>query len=81
MAEERQPPRCRAPPTTAKRRQDRQHHRAGNEERELPDSETAGGVALTRIPPANTGAPHPEAQKAEGHDEYKRSEAWLLPEG
>ena len=39
------------------------------------------GVALTRIPPANTGAPHPEARKAKGRDECKRSEAWLLPEG
>jgi hypothetical protein len=38
------------------------------------------GVALTRIPPVNTGAPHPEARKAEGRDECKRSEAWLLPE-
>jgi hypothetical protein len=34
-----------------------------------------------RIPPANTGAPHLEAQKAEGRGEGKRSEAWLLPEG
>jgi hypothetical protein len=24
------------------------------------------GLALTRIPPANTGTPHPEARKAEG---------------
>jgi hypothetical protein len=39
------------------------------------------GVALTRIPPANTGVPHPEARKAEGHGEYKKSEAWLLLEG
>jgi hypothetical protein len=39
------------------------------------------GVALTRIPPVNTGVPHPEARKAEGRDECKRSEAWLLPEG
>jgi hypothetical protein len=39
------------------------------------------GVALTRIPPVNTGAPHPEARKVEGRDECKRSEAWLLPEG
>jgi hypothetical protein len=38
-------------------------------------------VALTRIPPANTGVPHPEARKAEGRGECKRSEAWLLPEG
>jgi hypothetical protein len=37
------------------------------------------GAALTRIPPENTGAPHLEAQKTEGRDEYKRSEAWLLP--
>jgi hypothetical protein len=40
-----------------------------------------GGVALTRIPPANTGAPHPEARKAEERGESKRSEAWLLPGG
>jgi hypothetical protein len=40
-----------------------------------------GEVTLTRIPPANTEAPHPEARKAEGRDESKRSEAWLLPEG
>jgi hypothetical protein len=32
-----------------------------------------------RIPPENTGAPHLEAWKAEGRDECKRSEAWLLP--
>jgi hypothetical protein len=38
------------------------------------------GVVLTRIPPVNTGAPHLEARKAEGLDECKRSEAWLLPE-
>jgi hypothetical protein len=36
------------------------------------------GVALTRIPLENTGAPHLEARKAEGRDESKRSEAWLL---
>jgi hypothetical protein len=36
-------------------------------------------AALTRIPPENTGAPHLEAWKAEGRDECKRSEAWLLP--
>jgi hypothetical protein len=36
-------------------------------------------AALTRIPLENTGAPHLEAQKAEGRDECKRSEAWLLP--
>jgi hypothetical protein len=40
-----------------------------------------GRVALTRIPPANTSAPYPEARKAEGHGECKRSEAWLLPDG
>jgi hypothetical protein len=39
------------------------------------------GVALTRIPLANTDAPHLEARKAEGRGECKRSEAWLLPEG
>ena len=39
------------------------------------------GVALTRIPLANTDAPHPEARKAEGRSECKKSEAWLLPEG
>jgi hypothetical protein len=39
------------------------------------------GVALTRIPPANTGVPHPEAWKVEGRGECKRSKAWLLPEG
>jgi hypothetical protein len=39
------------------------------------------GVALTRIPLANTDAPHPEARKAEGRGECKKSEAWLLPEG
>jgi hypothetical protein len=38
------------------------------------------GVALTWIPLVNTSAPHPEAQKAEGRDECKRSEAWQLPE-
>jgi hypothetical protein len=37
------------------------------------------GAALTRILPENTGAPHLEAQKAEGLNECKRSEAWLLP--
>jgi hypothetical protein len=40
-----------------------------------------GGLALTRILPVNTGVPHPEAQKAEGRSECKKSEAWLLPEG
>jgi hypothetical protein len=39
------------------------------------------GMALMRIPPVNTGVPHPEARKAEGRDEYERSEAWLLPRG
>jgi hypothetical protein len=38
-------------------------------------------VALTLIPLANTGVPHPEAWKAEGRGECKSSEAWLLPEG
>jgi hypothetical protein len=33
------------------------------------------GVALTLIPPANAGVPHPEARKAEGHCECKKSEA------
>jgi hypothetical protein len=33
------------------------------------------GTALTRIPPANTGAPHPEAQKAKGREGCKRSKA------
>ena len=36
-------------------------------------------MALVRILPENTGAPHLEARKAEGRDECKRSEAWLLP--
>jgi hypothetical protein len=40
-----------------------------------------GEVALTWIPPANTGAPHLEARKAEGRDECKRSKTWLLLEG
>jgi hypothetical protein len=80
MAEERQPPRGRAPTTTARRRQDRQHHHAGNEERELPSGETAGGDP-DADPPANTGAPHLEARKAEGRDECQKSEAWLLPGG
>jgi hypothetical protein len=79
MAEERQPPRGRAPPTAARRRQNQQQHRAGNRERELPGGETAGGVALTRIPPANTGTPHPEPRKAEGRGECKKNKAWLLP--
>jgi hypothetical protein len=39
------------------------------------------GVALMRIPPANTGTPHPEEWKAEGRGECKKSEAWLLPGG
>ena len=39
------------------------------------------GVALTRIPPTNTDVPHPEARKAEGRNECKKSAAWLLPEG
>jgi hypothetical protein len=43
MAEERQPPRGRAPPTVAGRRQDRQHHCAENEEREPSGGETVGG--------------------------------------
>jgi hypothetical protein len=38
-------------------------------------------TALTRIPPENTGAPHLEAQKVEGHGGRKRSEACLLPGG
>jgi hypothetical protein len=46
MAEERQPPRGRAPPAAAKRRQDRQHHCAKNEERKLSGGETAGGGGL-----------------------------------
>jgi hypothetical protein len=37
------------------------------------------GAPLTRILPANTGALHPKARKAEGRGEWKRSEAWLLP--
>jgi hypothetical protein len=81
MAEERQPPWGHAPPTAARRRQDRQHRRAGNKKRELPGGETDGGVALTQIPPANIDVPHPEARKAEGRGECKKSEAWLLPEG
>jgi hypothetical protein len=39
------------------------------------------GVALTQIPPANTGAPHLEARKAEGRGECKKSKAWLLAGG
>jgi hypothetical protein len=39
------------------------------------------GMTLTWILLANTGALHPKAWKAEGHDEWKRSEAWLLPGG
>jgi hypothetical protein len=38
-------------------------------------------VTLTRILPANTGAPHPEARETEGRGECKKSEAWLLPGG
>jgi hypothetical protein len=38
-------------------------------------------VALTRILPVNTGAPHPEARKTERCDECKKGEAWLLPGG
>jgi hypothetical protein len=45
-----------------------------------PTVRTPEGMALTRIPPANTGTPHPEARKAEGHKGCKRSEAWLPPE-
>ena len=37
------------------------------------------GTTLTRIPPENTGAPHLEAQNAEGRDGRKRSKACLLP--
>jgi hypothetical protein len=40
-----------------------------------------GKVTLMRIPPANTGAPHPEVRKAEGRGECKKSETWLLPGG
>jgi hypothetical protein len=40
-----------------------------------------GMVTLTRIPPANTGEPHPEVRKAEGCGECKKSKAWLLPGG
>jgi hypothetical protein len=38
-------------------------------------------TTLTRIPPENTDAPHPEAQKAKGRGGRKRSEACLLPGG
>jgi hypothetical protein len=38
-------------------------------------------TALTRILLENTGAPHLEARKAEGHGGRKRSEACLLPGG
>jgi hypothetical protein len=37
------------------------------------------GAALAQIPLENTGAPHLEAQEAEGRDECKRGVAWLLP--
>jgi hypothetical protein len=37
-------------------------------------------MALTRIPPEDTGALHLEARKVEGRDGCKRSEAWLLLE-
>jgi hypothetical protein len=43
MAEERQPPRDHAPPTTARKRRDRQRHRARNKERELPGGEITKG--------------------------------------
>jgi hypothetical protein len=36
------------------------------------------GMALTRSPPVNIGAPHPEGQKAGGREGCKRSKAWLL---
>jgi hypothetical protein len=45
-----------------------------------PTERPLEGVAMTRFPPANTGAPHPEARKVEGREGCKRSEAWLLPE-
>jgi hypothetical protein len=44
-----------------------------------PVMRSSGEAALMRIPAENTGAPHLEARKAEGRDECKRSEAWLLP--
>jgi hypothetical protein len=47
----------------------------------FPAVRPLGKVTLTRIPPANTGEPHPEVRKAEGRGECKKSEAWLLPEG
>jgi hypothetical protein len=57
MVEGHQPPRDRAPPATARRRQDRQRHHAGNKERELLDGEIAKGE--------DTGAdPSTEHQRA-----------------
>jgi hypothetical protein len=44
-----------------------------------PAVKSLGKMALTRIPPENTGAPHLEARKAKGRDGRKRSEAYLLP--
>jgi hypothetical protein len=38
-------------------------------------------MALTRIPPEDTGAPHLEAWKAKGRGGRERSEACLLPGG
>jgi hypothetical protein len=51
MAEERQPPRGRAPLTAARRRQDRLHLCAENEERELSGGEIAGGGGPDADPP------------------------------
>jgi hypothetical protein len=43
MAEGHQPPRGRAPPAAARKRQDRQRHHTGNEEREFPSGEIVEG--------------------------------------
>jgi hypothetical protein len=44
---------------------------------------TAGNATGASSPavksPENTGTPHLEARKAEGHDEDERSKAWLVP--
>jgi hypothetical protein len=45
------------------------------EEDKIGDTTTSEEMALTRIPPENTGAPHLEARKAKGRGGRKRSEA------
>jgi hypothetical protein len=45
------------------------------EEDKIGDTTTSEEMALTRIPPENTGAPHLEARKAKGRGCRKRSEA------